>query len=115
MSIRPSIAEIGVVESDTSHQDSARHKHYKPLHKSKISQLASSDSALALKIHRVKVLILVVLVFLVSLGWLSYRNLQAATQSAAWEADSRLVIQEFGELLSSLKRSEERRVGKECV
>ena len=106
MSIRPSIAEIGVVESDTSHQDSARHNHHKPPHESKISQLASSDSALALKIHRIKVLLLVVLVFLVSLGWLSYRNLQVAAQSAAWEADSRLVIQEFGELLSSLKDAE---------
>ena len=106
MSIRPSTAEIGVVESNETYQNSARRNHCKPLQKSKISQLASSDSALALKIHRVKVLILVVLVFLVSLGWLSYRNLQAATQSAAWEADSRLVIQEFGELLSSLKEAE---------
>ena len=106
MSTRPSIAEIGVVESNETHQDSAKHSHSKPSHKSKISQIVSLDSALALKIHRIKVLLLSVLIFLVGLGWLSYRNLQAATRSAALEADSRLVIQEFDELLSSLKDAE---------
>ena len=106
MSTRPSTAEIGVVESVETYKDSARQSYQKPSHKSQISQLDSLDSALALKIHRIKVLLLIVLVFLVSLGWLSYRNLQVVAQSTAWEADTRLVIQEFDELLSSLKDAE---------
>ncbi|MBG6076545.1 CHASE3 domain-containing protein [Polaromonas sp. CG_9.11] len=57
-----------------------------------------------------RLLVEAVLVFvlgcLAGVGWLAYRNMQAATNSERWETHSRVVIQELGELLSSLKDAE---------
>ncbi|WP_051675684.1 CHASE3 domain-containing protein [Polaromonas glacialis] len=54
----------------------------------------------------VRALLVFVLGCLAGVGWLAYRNMQAATDSERWEAHTRVVIQELGELLSSLKDAE---------
>ena len=76
-----------------------------PLHQSKIFR-SDSDAALAYEARVLKVLLVLVLGFLCGIGLLSYRNLQSAAQSAALETHTRMVIQEFGDLLSSLKDAE---------
>ena len=54
----------------------------------------------------VEALLVVVLGCLAGVGWLACQNMQAATDSERWEAHTRVVIQELGELLSSLKDAE---------
>ena len=51
----------------------------------------------------VEVLLAFVLICLAGEGWLAYRNMQAAIESERLETHSHSVIQELGELLSSLK------------
>ncbi|NDP63491.1 CHASE3 domain-containing protein [Polaromonas sp.] len=54
----------------------------------------------------VEALLVFVLGCLAGVGWLAYQNMQAATDSERLETHTRVVIQEFGELLSSLKDAE---------
>ena len=54
----------------------------------------------------VEALLVFVLGCLAGVGFLAYRNMQAATDSERWESHTRAVIHELGELLSSLKDAE---------
>ena len=72
--------------------------------------LSGSVSGEAMQAVNKRLLVEVLLVFifgcLAGMGWLAYRNLQAATGSERWETHTRVVIQQLGELLSSLKDAE---------
>ena len=95
--------ELGVVKSDEVHVKTPRRR--PPSQDSNVMQ-RYSVRALTYKTRLIKALLVVVSIFMISIGWLLYRNLQAATQSSTLETHSRVVIQEFGELLSSIKDAE---------
>ena len=58
------------------------------------------------KRHLVAALLVLILGCLAGVGWLTWRNLQAATESERGERHTREVIQQLGDLLSSLKDAE---------
>lgn len=61
---------------------------------------------MAFKRHLVAALLVLILGCLAGVGWLTWRNLQAATESERGERHTREVIQQLGDLLSSLKDAE---------
>ena len=61
---------------------------------------------MTLKRHLVAALLVLILFSLVGVGWLIWRNLHAATDSEQLETQTREVIQQLGNLLSSLKDTE---------
>ena len=61
---------------------------------------------MAFKRHLVAALLVLILGSLAGVGWLTWRNLQAATESERGERHTREVIQQLGDLLSSLKDAE---------
>ncbi len=58
------------------------------------------------KRHLLDALVALVLISLVGVGWLAYRSMQTAAVSDQWETHSRVVMQEWGALLSSLQDAE---------
>ncbi|MBG6071292.1 MULTISPECIES: CHASE3 domain-containing protein [unclassified Polaromonas] len=72
--------------------------------------MASGLGAGAAQDHKkrrlVDALIVFVLACLVGVGWLSYRNMHAMTETAQWEAHTHVVIQKLSDLMSSLKDAE---------
>ena len=83
----------------------------KALRRSGIAVLCASLPGKALpafinKRRLVEALLIFVLSCLAGVGYFAYRNMEVATDSERWEAQTRAVIQELGELLSSLKDAE---------
>ena len=103
MNLQSSRSELRVVKSDET--DVKTPKRPQPSHNSNIMQ-RHSVRALTYKTRLIKALLVIVLILMLGIGWLLYRNLQAAAQSSTLETHSRVVIQEFGELLSSIKDAE---------
>ena len=103
MNSQSSRSELRVVKSDETHVKTP--KRPSPSHDSNIMQ-RHLIRALTYKTRLIKALLVIVLISMLGIGWLLYRNLQAAAQSSTLETHSRVVIQEFGELLSSIKDAE---------